>query len=136
MQVLSSKMKVLRRLQKKLRGHAPVCPCVKIRAAFCYLTLSFANFLKERLREGVKKPIESVIMIIQTIQTIWYFFLYLQEKVPIGKSTNMVLFPKERVPYSTWYFFPLVLFPVHQIVYPKDQQLVPYPLATLKCSHA
>ena len=23
----------------------------------------------------------------------------------------MVLFPKEKVPYSTWYFFPLVLFP-------------------------
>ena len=29
----------------------------------------------------------------------------------MGKSTNMVLFPKEKVPYSTWYFFPLVLFP-------------------------
>ena len=26
----------------------------------------------------------------------------------------MVLFPKEKVPYSTWYFFPLVLFPIHQ----------------------
>ena len=24
----------------------------------------------------------------------------------------MVLFPKEKVPYSTWYFFPLVLFPI------------------------
>ena len=23
----------------------------------------------------------------------------------------MVLFPKKKVPYSTWYFFPLVLFP-------------------------
>ena len=23
----------------------------------------------------------------------------------------MVLFPKEKVPYPTWYFFPLVLFP-------------------------
>ena len=28
-----------------------------------------------------------------------------RKKVPIGKSTNMVLFPKEKVPYSTWYFF-------------------------------
>ena len=33
------------------------------------------------------------------------FTYYLEKKVPTGKSTNMVLFPKEKVPYSTWYFF-------------------------------
>ena len=52
-----------------------------------------------------------------TIKIIWYFFLLFKEKVPIGKSTNMVLFPKEKVPYSTWYFFSLVLFsytPTHK----------------------
>ena len=49
------------------------------------------------------------------IKTIWYFFLLFMEKVPIGKSTNMVLFPKEKVPYSTLYFFPLVLFPIHPL---------------------
>ena len=52
-------------------------------------------------------------IIIVTIKTLWYFFLLFMEKVPIGKSTNMILFPKEKVPYSTWYFFPLVLFPIH-----------------------
>ena len=26
----------------------------------------------------------------------------------------MILFPKEKVSYSTWYFFPLLLFPIHQ----------------------
>ena len=40
-------------------------------------------------------------------------FPIFKEKVPIGKSTNMVLFSKEKEPYSTWYFFPLVLFPIH-----------------------
>ena len=44
-------------------------------------------------------------------------FLLFKEKVPIGKSTNMVLFPKEKVPYSIWYFFPLVLFPIHHLPY-------------------
>ena len=45
-----------------------------------------------------------------TIKTIWYFFLLFKEKVPTGKSTKMVLFPKEKVPYSTWYFFPTGTF--------------------------
>ena len=48
------------------------------------------------------------------------------EKVPIGKSTNMVLFPKEKVPYSTWYFFPLVLIPIHRVVQtpPKKDDII------------
>ena len=54
-------------------------------------------------------------IIILTIETLWYIFLLFMEKVPIGKSTNMVLFPKEKVLYSTWYFFPLVLFPIHPL---------------------
>ena len=46
------------------------------------------------------------------------------EKVPVGKSTNMVLFPKEKVPYSTWYLFPLVLFPIHPIVNMNHMKLI------------
>ena len=36
------------------------------------------------------------------------------KKVPVGNSTNIVLFSKEKVPYFTWYLFSLVLFPIHR----------------------
>ena len=45
--------------------------------------------------------------------TMVLFPIIYRKKVTMGKSTNMVLFPKEKVRYSTWYFFSLVLFPIH-----------------------
>ena len=68
----------------------------------------WGNFSKQIFRKLKKLQIINV-----TIKAIWYFFLLFKEKVPTGKSTNMVHFPKEKVPYSTWYFFPPLLFPIH-----------------------
>ena len=81
---------------------------------FCLQTYAWLESYDRHNSFGTK-ILESIIVnpALSSCNTLSVTHLDTASNGNLWKSTNMVLFLKEKVPYTTWYLFPLVIFLIH-----------------------